>query len=87
MKRSKEEQSSSVLLDVEHFLRKYQQGNVLGKGGFGSVHTGTRRHDHLPVAIKYIRKQKIIAWGNVMIFYIPTLLEFQNEKPDRCMIF
>ena len=80
MKKSREEQPLSVLLHVEHFFSKYQQEHVLGKGGFGSVYAGTRRHDHLPVAIKYIRKQKITAWGNVIIFYILTLLDFQNEN-------
>jgi hypothetical protein len=74
MKSSREEPSSSVLLDVESFLRKYQQGHVLGKGGFGSVHAGTRRRDHLPVAIKFIRKQKIIAWGTVITFLKPYTL-------------
>jgi hypothetical protein len=79
-KNSSEDTSSSVLLDVEDFLTKYQQGHVLGKGGFGSVRSGIQRCDHLPIAIKYIRKRDIIAWGTVITFYSLTLLEFRNEN-------
>lgn len=35
----------------------------LGAGGFGEVWCGLRKYDNLPVAIKYIRKTKIVEWS------------------------
>ncbi|XP_068191536.1 serine/threonine-protein kinase pim-2-like [Antennarius striatus] len=36
------------------FEAKYEEGYMLGEGGFGCVFAGYRKHDNLPVAIKYI---------------------------------
>ncbi|XP_048845967.1 serine/threonine-protein kinase pim-1-like isoform X1 [Brienomyrus brachyistius] len=36
----------------------YSKGALLGKGGFGTVFSGIRKTDGMPVAIKYISKEK-----------------------------
>lgn len=35
----------------------------LGAGGFGEVWTGMRIYDQAPVAIKYIKKSKVVEWS------------------------
>ncbi|XP_053342203.1 serine/threonine-protein kinase pim-1-like [Clarias gariepinus] len=37
----------------------YEEGNLLGGGSFGQVFAGLRKADGLPVAIKYVSKQKL----------------------------
>lgn len=46
----------------EAFHRLYRFGPMLGRGGFGTVYAATRKRDMLPVAIKVIRRDKVIAW-------------------------
>ncbi|KAL1227625.1 Serine/threonine-protein kinase [Trichinella spiralis] len=41
----------------------YKIGGELGRGGFGTVYSGFRMHDGLPVAIKYVNRKCIVSWG------------------------
>ena len=49
----------------------YKTGDLLASGGFGSVYTGTRITDGIPVAIKIVMKTKIINWKNYNGHRIP----------------
>ncbi|XP_059205318.1 serine/threonine-protein kinase pim-1-like [Centropristis striata] len=43
------------------FSSKYKQQKLLGEGGFGSVFAGYRTSDKLPVAIKHVKKDKVVC--------------------------
>lgn len=46
----------------------YKFGPELGRGGFGTVYSGFRVKDGLPVAVKFIARENIAAWGLVRLF-------------------
>lgn len=48
--------------DCSLFKRKYKFGPELGCGGFGTVYSGFRIADGLPVAIKFIARKNVSKW-------------------------
>lgn len=58
---------------VLHFkMNNYIIEKIIGNGGFGVVFAAKRIADNLPVAIKQIKKQKLLVGQNLQ-----TMIEFQ----------
>ncbi|NXV61061.1 PIM1 kinase, partial [Molothrus ater] len=49
----------------EALQERYRVGSLLGRGGFGSVCSGTRLSDGGPVAIKRVPRDRIRHWGEL----------------------
>lgn len=48
--------------DYTVFKKKYKLGPELGRGGFGTVYSGFRVADGLPVAVKFIARGNVTDW-------------------------
>lgn len=48
--------------DFAAFMAKYKIGAELGRGGFGTVYSGFRSTDGLPVAVKFIARRNVTEW-------------------------
>lgn len=57
--------------EKDRFEKAYKVSSYLGKGGFGTVFSGTRIKDNLSVAIKYIRRKSIADWGQINGVRVP----------------
>ncbi|XP_028575476.2 serine/threonine-protein kinase pim-3-like isoform X1 [Podarcis muralis] len=50
---------------------RYRLGALIGSGGFGTVYAGTRLSDSLPVAIKYVAKDRVLQFQHMNGTLVP----------------
>ena len=56
----------------------YRVGDVIGKGGFGTVYAGLRALDGEAVAIKHVAKNKVTDWTMMFGRRVPMELKLLN---------
>ncbi|VDK89446.1 unnamed protein product [Litomosoides sigmodontis] len=70
--------------DYASFKKQYKLGLELGRGGFGTVYSGFRIIDGLPVAVKYVSRNNVTGWkkspstGEELPVEIVLLMECRN---------
>jgi len=55
----------------QHFDKAYRVGNLIGRGGFGSVYAGVRLSDNKMVAIKHVPRATVRLWCSSSGFSVP----------------
>ncbi|XP_073241351.1 serine/threonine-protein kinase pim-1-like [Porites lutea] len=60
-------------------LAAYEMGGCLGAGGFGQVFSATRKRDKLPVAIKFVKKDRVRNFKEINGKQFPVEAYYQRH--------
>ena len=74
-----EENILNKMNNQEPFDRAYRVGEVLGKGGFGTVYAGKRNRDNRQVAIKHVARSKVTDWDMLHGRRVPLELKLLSQ--------
>ncbi|KAJ1111053.1 hypothetical protein NDU88_008391 [Pleurodeles waltl] len=68
----------------EPFEKCYKVGPVIGSGGFGTVYSGVRLSDDLPVAIKHVAKDRIGEYKQMNGVTVPLEILLLKKVSSGC---
>ena len=61
---------------------KYVIGEVIGKGGFGTVYAGIRKNDGKTIAIKHFSKENVTYWDFIDGRKVPLELKLLSQVQE-----